>query len=263
MMDWSELFNIQIVISFLLILFRVMGVFLAAPLLGNQSIPVTVKLAISIILSLLVLPYAKVESPLLVSSSLYLIQCILIEVSIGVMIGFAAAILFAAIQSAGEFIGMKIGYSIATVIDPSNSGSSGIIGSLFVLLGGVIFLYLNGHHVILKTLVDSFRLIPLTHGFDLSSGLQLGAFVSKILITGIKIAAPVLIVITLLNLSFGFITKLSPQMNIYFNIGFIVGPILGILTLMLSLPLFRVLVMNLTTELEPDLIQLVRQLKGV
>jgi len=262
-MGWEELFNIHVVISFLLILFRILGVFLAAPLLGNRSVPVMIKLGISIVLSLLILPFAKTESDLLVSSSLYLIQCIIVETSIGVMIGFAAAILFSAIQSAGEFIGLKIGYSIATVIDPSNSGSSGIIGSLFVLLGGLIFLYLNGHHIILKTLADSFLMIPLGHGFDLSAGMNFGNFVAKILILAIKIAAPVLIVLTLLNLSFGFLTKLSPQMNIYFNVGFIIAPVLGILTLMLSLPLFRILVMGLSVELEPDLIELVKQLKGV
>lgn len=262
-MGFEELFNIHVVISFLLILFRILGVFLAAPLLGNRSVPAMIKIGISIILSLLILPFAKTESDLLVSSSLYLIQCIIVEASIGVMIGFAAAILFSAIQSAGEFVGLKIGYSIATVIDPSNSGSSGIIGSLFVLLGGLIFLYLNGHHIILKTLVDSFLMIPLGHGFDLSAGMNLGQFVAKILIIGIKIAAPVLIVLTLLNLSFGFLTKLSPQMNIYFNVGFIIAPVLGILTLMLSLPLFRILVMGLSVELEPDLMELVKQLKGV
>lgn len=262
MIDWGSLFQIGKIVSFLLILFRVLGVFLAAPLLGNRSTPMSLQIGFSIVISFLVLPFVEFNNAELLSSDVFLVRCIIQEVTIGVLIGFASAVLFSAIQCAGDILGIKIGFSIATIIDPSNNGSSGVLGSLYILLGALMFLYLNGHHLIIKSLVDSFFYIPLGEGFRLEAGAALGDMVAKVLIVSIKIAAPVVIVLTLLNLIFGFITKLSPQMNIYFNIGFILGPILGIFTLILSLPLFRVIMTNLTTDFGPELIRLVRELKG-
>lgn len=263
MTNWTEFFQVSTVVTFLLVLFRVIGVFFVAPLLGNKSVPASFQISFSIVLSFLLLPFIKMDTSNLLSSDVYLIKCVIQEVTIGVLIGFAASILFSAIQCAGEILGIKIGFSIATIIDPSNNGSSGIVGSLYIIIGALIFLYLNGHHVIIKSLTDSFFFLPLGDGINIAGSIGLANLLGKILIIAVKIAAPVMIVVTLLNLIFGFITKLSPQMNIYFNIGFIVSPVLGITTLMLSLPLFRMMMAGLTSDMGPDLIRLVKDLKGI
>jgi len=258
----NDFVSIDSVLRFLLILFRVAGMFMVAPMLGNKSVPSQVQVIFSVMLAIVLLPFVPFHNPLAIRSNLYLIQLIIQEVTIGVVIGFAAALIFSAVQVAGEIFGMKIGFSIAKIIDPSNQGSSGILTSLYTLFGGLLFLYLNGHHVIISALVDSFRYIPLGSSISFGVAPVLSSLVVKIFAIGIKISAPVIVVMTLLYLSFGFITKLSPQMNIYFNVGFILGPILGIFTLILSLPLFRVLMTNLTNDMGFDLIKVIRALKG-
>lgn len=258
--DWIQLDKL---VTFLLILFRVAGVFLVAPLLGNRAVPMQVQLAISVTLAILLFPLLNFQQPQALTSDLYLAQLIFQEVTIGVIIGFVAAVMFAAISVAGEIFGMKVGFAIAQIIDPANEGSSGLLTSLYTLLGGMIFLYLDGHHVIIQALVDSFKLIPLGDGINLSIGTTINEFMVRIFAIGIKIAAPVMVVMTLLYIAFGLITKLSPQLNIYFNVGFILGPVIGLVTLAVSLPLFRYLMTSLTNELGSDLVITLRALKGI
>jgi len=258
-----EWISVQTIVTFLLVLFRIAGMFFVAPLLGNKAVPAQVQLAIAVTLTLLLFHSVSFQDPRALTSNLYLAQLIIQEVSIGVIIGFVGAILFSAVNFAGEMFGMNIGFSIAQVIDPANEGSSGLLTSLYVILGGLIFLYLNGHHVIVQALVESFKFIPIGEGFSLLVGDTLNGFMLKVMAIGLKMAAPVMIVMTLLYISFGFITKLSPQLNIYFNVGFILGPFLGILTLALSLPLFRVLMTSLTDGMGSDLIKTIRVMKGV
>lgn len=258
--DWVGL---QSVVTFVLVLFRIAGVFFVAPLLGNRAVPAQIQIAITVSLTILLFHSIKFNDPRALSSNIYLAQLIIQEVSIGVIIGFVGAILFSAVNFAGEMFGMNIGFSIAQIIDPSNEGSSGILTSLYVILGGLLFLYLNGHHVILQALVESFKFIPIGDGFSLLVGDTLNGFMLKVMAVGLKMAAPVMIVMTLLYISFGFITKLSPQLNIYFNVGFVLGPFLGMLTLAISLPLFRVLMTSLTDGMGEDLIKTIRVMKGI
>ncbi|TVQ76235.1 MAG: hypothetical protein EA369_10300 [Bradymonadales bacterium] len=261
----SSLYDIiafENLLAFLLVLFRVLGVFLAAPILGNRAIPPMFTICFSLALSFLILPVISLPEVSNAASDLMILQLVVQEVTIGVMIGFVAAAIFAAVQAAGELFGIKLGFAMATIVDPSTQGSASILGSFYVILGGLIFLYLNGHHAILLATVKSFQLLPLGEGFEMLSGGIFVDFVVKLVVVAIQISAPVVIVLTLLALIFGFITKMSPQMNIYFNVGFILGPLLGLTTIILTLPLFRMLMVTLTTEFESDLVQLLTALKG-
>lgn len=261
-MSLLELFKIESVLTFVLAFFRIAGIFFIAPMLGNKAVPPQVQIALSLMITLLLMPFLKFNDPMALQSDLYLIKIIAQEVMIGVIIGFAAAVIFAVVQVAGEVLGMKMGFAIAQIVDPSNEGSSGLLTSFFVLVGGLMFLYLNGHHTMLQALSDSFKFIPIGNEITLNAGVVLVDFLAKVFAVGIKIAAPVLIVMSLLYLLFGLITKLAPQMNIYFGVGFIIGPVVGLLTLMISLPLFRVLLTNMTEGLGPDLIRVIRTMKG-
>jgi len=257
-----DIISVNNIVAFLLILFRVAGIFFVPPLLGNKAVPPQVQVPLSLMLALMLVPQLQYSAATVQSSDILLIKLILQEVTIGVIIGFAAALVFAVVQVAGEIFGMKVGFAIAQIIDPANEGSAGLLTSFYVLIGGLIFLYLDGHHVILQALYESFQFIPVGEGISLLAGNALTDILVKIFAVGIKMAAPVIAVMTLLYMAFGFITKLSPQMNIYFTVGFILGPVLGILTLMLSLPLFRVLMVNMTNDLGPELIKVVHALKG-
>lgn len=257
-----DILSFDNLLGFLLVLLRILGVFLAAPLLSHRAVPKVFVLAFSFVLSAVVFPLVKFQPMEGVHSDLMILQYVIQEVTIGVLIGFVAAMIFAAVQAAGELFGVKLGFSIAQIIDPSTSGSASIMGTFYVLIGALLFLYLNGHHSVILATMQSFHLLPLGKGFEITANLVLVDYIVKLCVIAIQMAAPILVVITLLSLIFGFITKMSPQMNIYFNVGFILGPVIGMITILLTLPLFRVLMTNLTMELESDLVRALAALKG-
>jgi len=262
-MSFAELINIETLVQFLLILFRVAGLFISAPMLSNPSIPKMVRLGISLLIAFLLLPLFPFEAKEALTSDLFLFTLILEQVLIGLLLGFAASIAFAVIQAMGEIIGIKVGFGIARIIDPANQGSSSILSNFYILIGGLIFLYLNGHHIMISAMAESFRIIPIGSGVSFSFGGHLTELVGDLTSLAIKMAAPVIVVGTLLNIIFGFVTKLSPQMNIYFNVGFILGPAIGLAMMMISLPLFRVLLTQMTKGLNEDLMRILYELKGV
>ncbi len=257
--DWI---TAQTVAQFLLILARVSGAFLSAPFLSHASVSPKIKIAIVLMITFLlspILPHPKVN---LHDSNLQLIILVLQEALIGVVLGFAASVIYSILAIAGDFIGFQMGYSIATVLDPSQGAQTGVIATFVTTMGALLFLYLNGHHLVLTAIAKSFEVLPIGKGFDVQVGYQISAFLNKIFALSIQMAAPFIIVFTIVGFIFGIITKLSPQMNIYFNVGFIASPVLGLALLMLSLPLIRVLMTQLTEQMGPDLLMLVRALKG-
>ncbi|MBN8554892.1 MAG: flagellar biosynthetic protein FliR [Deltaproteobacteria bacterium] len=262
-LDFMEMIKPETIVLFTLVLVRIGGIFLASPMLSNSAVPRRVKLAITIACTFLLLPILKVPPLDQVKTEIGLIVLILQELTIGVVLGFAASVVFSAIQSAGEIFGTQIGFSIATVFDPANEGSAGVLTSLYVILGALIFLYLDGHHVILTAMAKSFEVLPISKGFGFGVGMEISHLTARLFLIAIQVAAPVTVVMTILSIIFGLLTKLSPQMNVYMNLGFILGPMVGMVILLLSLPLFRVVMTSLTQGMAPDLLKVMKELKGI
>ena len=250
------------VLVFVLVLFRCLGIFLVAPILSSRAVPAPIKIVLSVSMALLIFPEIKFIDSLALSSDLYLAQLIIKEVTIGLLIGFGAMVLFAAIQCAGDIVGFKIGFSIATVLDPTSHSISGVLTTFYTLVGSLLFLNLNGHHVLIEALVQSFKALPIGSSLSEMVASSIADLVTQLFVVAIKIAAPVIVVLTLLNLIFGLLTKLSPQMNVYFNLGFVIGPILGLFTILASLPLIKVLITQLTENMRPEIFEMIRNLKG-
>lgn len=249
------------VITFVLILTRVSGVFMASPLLSNRSVPDRVKIPLIVMLTFLLVPVAGSVKSISVTNHIQLVVYLIEELTIGFILGFVASMIFSTIQVAGEIFGMNIGYAIATILDPSTESDIGVLSTLYMVMGALFFLYLDGHHMILASVAKSLEILPLGGGFNLRIGYDILPMIQKVMILAIQISAPVLVVITILNLIFGLITKISPQMNIFFNVGFIVGPIIGISVLSLSMPLFRFLITGMISGLNSELLKTIHDLK--
>ncbi len=253
--------TIESIVMYLLVAFRVAGIFMFSPLLSNRSVPDRVKIFFVMALAFLMMPI--IEQPAIdVTNHIQLLIYIFQEATIGFTIGVAASFVFACINIAGEIMGMQMGFAMATIFDPANQTNSGVLTSFYIILGALFFLYLDGHHLILLALGRSFDVLPLTQGFSAAVGYEMADLVARIFVFSIQIASPLVVVILILNLMFGLITKLSPQMNIYFNTGFIIGPIVGLLVLLLSLPLFRFLMLGMTERMDGDLMRVLSTMKG-
>lgn len=262
-MNWNDLFQIETIVLGLLIFFRCLGIFFVSPMLGNRAVPQQVRIAFSLLMAVAILPFVEFPNvKLALSNDVLLITMIVQEVTIGIIIGFVAAIIFACVSFVGEIMGLKLGFAIAQIVDPNNQGSAGLFTSFLVLIAGLLFLVIDAHHYILLGLRESFEVIPVGQQFSLEVGAHLNGLLTKVFAIAIKICAPIIVVMTILYFAYGFITKLSPQMNIYFNIGFVLSPILGILVVMVSLPMFRLLLTNLFGNLDHELIAALAVMKG-
>ncbi len=253
------------VLAFFAIVGRVSGIFLVAPLFSNRAVPARVKIALIIMTSLILYPLVSGTALNVASKAndLTVLVLLLNEISIGLVLGYIASLVFASLQMLGEIFGMQLGLGIATIFDPANEGSAGVMTIMYVILGSLIFLSINGHHMILAGLVRSFDIIPVGKGFNLLNLMSVTTFVTKVFVVAIQICIPILVVTTVVSVVFGFMTKLSPSMGIYFNVGFIITPVVGILVVIVSIPLFRVLFTQLSAGLEGDLVTALKGMKGL
>ncbi len=254
------IFQSEQVLVFTLVFLRIGAMLVMIPVLGEQSVPVRVKGGLAILVSLLVLPVVRVEiPPILTEAGVFSILFAMAgEVFIGVIIGFAAKIVFAGIQFAGEMIGIQMGFSIVTVLDPLSSTQTSIMAEFQYLIALLVYLAVDAHHIFIFAIADSYRTIaPL--GFHLSGSLvqSMMMFSSGLFVTAVKISAPVMAVLLFTNVALGIIARTVPQINI-FIVGFPLQIAAGLTVFGLTAPLFVKLIQRAIVSLNAEIYTLLR-----
>ena len=208
----------------LLVLFRLTGIFLYAPLFGSTTIPGRVKVFLALGLSFCVYPMlldparpsAMLLAPVIASSlSLWsLASNVGAELAIGLVIGFGATLPLLAMQWAGRVMGRQIGFGLAEVLSAEQE-QGGLLSELYFLFALFVFLNLGGHHILLRTIIGTFDSVPLG-GFRVDGAvidLILGLLTSMLHLA-FRVAAPLLCLVFLETVAMGFIARTVPQMNI-------------------------------------------------
>ncbi len=216
--------------------FRVLALASSAPVFSHPTVPRPVRIGLAVMVTAIVaplLPATPAVSPFTGAG----ILLIVLQVLIGVAIGLAMQIAFAAVTLAGDLIGLQMGLSFAAFIDPQNSEQAPLVGSFLSIVLMLVFLALNGHLLLLAALVDSFHAFPLApdgmRGLDLMRLVRAGA---DLFAFGLQIALPVIATMLLTNLTLGMLARTSPQLNLL-AVGFAVTLSVGLLMLLLGLPL--------------------------
>jgi flagellar biosynthetic protein FliR len=179
------------------------------------------------------------------------------------VIGFVCNFLFIAIQSAGELIDMQMGLSVATTLDPIFGAVISIVGRLTFFVALIIFFTLNGHHLILSAFHQSFTTIPAGKIADFTSYNlvnQIIALGTALWTTAVKLAGPVLLLIFISDFTFGIVSRVAPQVNV-FMLGFQVKPLLGLFGISLMLPLVVRYISNLVEIIGEQIVQLLMIIK--
>ncbi len=226
------------VIAFTLVLLRVGSLVGTMPLFGEGIVPVRAKVGLSLLIALLLFPTVSPGLPAVPEPSIPLLFRMVSEILIGVTLGFAARLVFAAAQVAGEMIGFKIGFSVANVIDPISSIQISLIGQFQYLLAVLIFLVTNSHHVFFAAIADSFRIVPL-FTFHLSGDLMkiILDLSRDMFVLAVKICIPVVAAIMFTNVGLGIVARTVPQINVLI-VGFPLQIMIGLVFFGLSMPLF-------------------------
>jgi flagellar biosynthetic protein FliR len=239
--DTATLAQVQ---AFTLILARVSAVFLAAPVLGNERVPVTVKASLALLCSLLLLMSMDARGislpPAIKENVFALTGAILGELLIGFLIAYTAFLFFSGIQMAGMVVDIQVGFGLVNVLDPSGNNQVSIMGQFYYVVAMLYFLLLDGHHILLRALGDSFQLIPpgQLSGFThmAVTGPYLTGFFTRLFIIAIQVAGPSLVTLFLTNISMGLLSRTIPQMNV-FIVGLPLNILVGIGITVLSLRL--------------------------
>jgi flagellar biosynthesis protein FliR len=221
---------------FFLVFLRTGAFLMSIPMLNAPSVPVLFRLALTLAASLLIFPLLALGPPSEAADLFTLAVAAGGEVLIGVLAGLAIRLIFEGVQLAGELAGYQMGLAIAEVIDPASEDQVAILAQFTSLLAMVVFLVLNGHHWFIRTLVESYRVVP-PFGFHVN-GLILERLVrltAEMFVIGLKAGAPVMVALLLGTVAFGLVARAVPQMNIFvvsmpLNIG------LGLVFFGLSLP---------------------------
>lgn len=251
-------FGMNKMVTFLLVFCRVGGIFTLAPVFGNQNVTRTARIAIALAFTFVFVPMVNYTPKTL--EILPFVVVILKEVLVGILMGFLCSLIFSAVTMAGSYIDISMGLGMAEMVDPSTRDRTSIMGQLQSLVATLIFLCLNGHHIMIRGLNESFSIVPVgTMIFTPEAAKGMLVVFSSIILAALKISAPVVGVIFITDVAMGIMARTVPQMNI-FNVGFALKLTVGLLVVIMVLPATASVVVGLFAGMHKDLVMLLKQL---
>lgn len=223
--------------AFLFPLARILGLAATAPVFDNTALPARVRLALGLAIALALVPALPPQAPIAPASWSGLLV-LASQSLIGIALGFSMRIAFAAVDVAGDLIGLQMGLSFAVFYDPQNASESPIVAEVLGLLTLLIFLALNGHLMMLSLLAQSFTALPVgAESFSPAGWGALARWGAALFSTGVLLSLPLIAALLVTNIALGVLTKAAPQLNL-FAVGFPLTLVAGFVVLALAMPYF-------------------------
>ena len=224
---------------------RIGAFVMVMPVVGGSFVPMRVRLLLAIGLTGVIAPVIPTASTPEVLSAMGLVTMIR-EIAIGVVLGFLVQLVFDAIALGGQVIGMSMGLGFAVFLDKARGVNIPVLGQLFLMLGMLVFLAMDGHLALIQLLAKSFVTWPM-HESSLTFPVltELLAWTAQLFVFAMKIALPAVTAILVVNLAFGTMSRAAPTLNL-FAVGFPVTMLLGFAVIFLNMD---VLIQNVQTFL--------------
>ncbi|MCG8402586.1 MAG: flagellar type III secretion system protein FliR [Firmicutes bacterium] len=245
---------------FFLILARITAFFISGPLFSLQGIPATVKVGLSFLVAVIVFPLVASDTGPQQVEGWYYLLALARETMVGLVIGYTASLFIAALVYAGSLIDIHIGFFMSNMFDPVSGGMITIVSRFMYLLGLVVMLSFNGHHLIISALVKSFSLVPLNAAQATGdSAWVLVKTFAQMIGLGVQIAAPVIAVVLIIDVALGLLARTAPQINV-FMLGFPIKIIAGLVTLGVMAPVLVRIIYSLCDMIESNIMILLKGL---
>lgn len=250
-------FSQEEVLTFFAVLVRYSVLFAVMPFIGDKMIYGPVKLVFALIVSIAMFPalvshhYINPKDALnWGSEASTIVSTIGLEVLFALALGFTARLIFDAIAFGGNLVGNFMGFASANVYDPHQETQTQVVGEFQMSLAMLIFLALDGHHLLMRASLDSYRIVPMgSAGFTQIFAQRLTEMTANVLKFAVQIAAPVGLAIFSVNVAFGMISRAMPQVNILV-LSFAVTSFVGMAVLLIGLPEFYTGVAGIFSRLE-------------
>ncbi|KMK77358.1 flagellar biosynthetic protein FliR [Alkalihalobacillus pseudalcaliphilus] len=244
MMEWLNYLP-----GFLLVFVRILAFIAVLPIYGYRTIPSTFKIGLSLFLAWTLI--FTLQDPFVEIDAVYFLL-IIKEVLVGLMVGLIAMIMLYAIQIAGGFIDMNMGFLIANVVDPQTGAQSPLVGTYLYTFAILFLLMINGHHLLLDGVFYSYQFIPIDQLFlpfgDEGVVYFVAATFAKMFMIAFQMALPIVGSLFLVDVALGMISRSVPQMNV-FVVGLPVKIMVGLLLLTVYMGVFFMLVRALMNEI--------------
>jgi flagellar biosynthesis protein FliR len=223
------------VTAFFLVLARVSPLFIVAPLFSSKQFPAHVRgiAAVGLAIGLAGVAGHGQHIP---TTPLPVAALMVEQLLVGILLSFTVAALMAAVQTAGGLADMVSGLSFGATVDPVNGNPGGTFSELYALIGAMLFIAIGGDAWVLHGIARTFDLVPLTaspHLGSLANAAEVS--VSSLFVSGIEVAAPVLLALLVTDVAFGMVSKVVPQMNV-FSVAFPLKVGVAIVVVAASLP---------------------------
>jgi len=221
--------------TYLLVFARIGTMMMLLPGLGEIAIPMRLRLTVALILAAVLFPLHRAAYQIDIRSLAALVTMLVQEIMIGAVLGIAARLAISALQLTGAIVAQQLGLGFVTSVDPTLGQQGVIIGNFLAMLGVVLIFATDTHYLVIAALNDSYTIFapgempPMGDVAALASRTVAGAF--RI---GVQLSAPFLVFGILFNVGLGVLSRLMPQMQVFF-VGVPLSILLGFLILIVVL----------------------------
>jgi flagellar biosynthesis protein FliR len=199
---------------------RMLAAIMLAPFLGGQAVPGQIKVGLAVVMTAILTPYLVAQPPPQEMNAVLAIALLAKEVMIGTLIGIASQLIFFAIQMSGIIIDTQRGMNQMTFVAPQLPGNSSVLAVFELQASITLFLTLNGHLFFLRAMFESFQQLPVLAFPHIAGGasgiaveiMQISADTFEV---AMQIAAPVLLTLFLIDVSFGAIARIASQVHVH------------------------------------------------
>ena len=214
---------------------RALALFTALPVLGTRSVPARVRIGLAALIAIAAQATLP-PMPVVALDSALGFMLIAQQVVLGLSLGFAVRVVFAAVEFAGEIVGLQMGLNFAGFFDPISAANATATSRFFGTMVAWLFIVIDGHLLVIAALVHSFSVFPVgPEPFEFLRSNAPQRWAAEIFSTGLWIALPLVAMLLFVNLVLGMISRVASQINI-FAIGFPITLSVGLLGLLLMLP---------------------------
>ncbi|MGQ9524421.1 MAG: flagellar biosynthetic protein FliR, partial [Armatimonadota bacterium] len=211
------------------------------PVFSNRHLPARVRMGLTLIVASVLVPLRRPQT--IPTDASALAAAMVIEVLIGLAIGFAASLVFMAVQVAGELTDMSAGFTISMQFNPAFGIQASVLAQLQLTLATLLFLAIDGHHSVIAAAADSYRVLPLGTALSTASTAHIVDLTAELFSLGVRMALPAVISLILTDLALSMIARTAPQINL-FTVGMPLKMGVGLLVVLAGFPVLA----SLTTD---------------
>ncbi|MBO9668427.1 MAG: flagellar biosynthetic protein FliR [Bdellovibrio sp.] len=259
MLNWNAMTEAQILL-FALILLRMMAFIVSSAFFGSNLVHTPVKILLSITMSVLLFPVVKIGNVDYLTISNEIIGLAVRELIVGLSLGFLTRLFFFVVSMVGDLTAMSVGLGAGQMFNPLLGTQGNAMESFYSTLGTLVFLAINGHHILIRAIAESYTLVPVSSlSLNVGPFAEMAMFGQTAMILTIKMCAPVLATILLVNLAMGILGRAVPQINVLVT-SMPVTIMLGMTVVFICLPLMVMEMNGLVEITASNLFQVMKHL---